>query len=98
MRNKKIHTPYYRTVHYLSSIGYDQKTANEIMKEFAGESFTDHKSAGELVQKDFGAFLKFYGTVKNKYCKLRIKQEEIYNEYNDIQEALRYTNGSADYF
>jgi hypothetical protein len=93
---------YRRTRNYLHfKLGFSVQTSHKIMKRYTGDGFTTLQEAGMKIQSDWTAFMEWWGTNKTVYANSSRngqKKNRKYSEWDDIREALQYTNGCADDF
>lgn len=97
-----------KTRNYLTfKLGFTHPTAELIIKRYGTEHLQEQLSLAELgdkIQGNWDSFMGFWGKIKLDYKSeprsfpKRERQRYDANDYNDIQEALKYTNGSADDF
>ena len=112
MRSFKTGSGAKKTINYLHyTLHYSVKTSRKIIwaygksigiEKLAGiDSVADFIKLGDIIQKDWDAFMTFYGTIKDTYKKAgkSSRSRSGWDSYDaDITEALQYTNGCTDDF
>ena len=100
--------------YFFFKLGFSEEAFKKVMAEYCQQfgKITTNKydDVCTEIQKDWNYFMHWWGTAKHKfkdeYFKNKFfnsrgrysRKNEVYNEWNDIREALQYTNGCTDDF